>query len=100
MLSGGGLRCEVLKPVQLSLFPRPRLGTRVDLGIDSNQLFLLYFRNSEQHHQVLQCKFPAVVSGVVGLNLTRWLGGVGSRVAASEWPATGYGPMYLTLCFA
>jgi hypothetical protein len=48
-------------------FLGPHLGTWVgpEKGCKSTLSSLLCFRDFEQHHQVLQCKFAAIVAGVV-----------------------------------
>lgn len=51
-------------------FPDPHLGVGVGptYGPKSTLSPVLCFRDFEQHHQTLQCKLPAVVAGMVGLN--------------------------------
>lgn len=68
------------------LFPRATsgyLGVGPRYGLKSILSSVLCFRDFEQHYQILQCKLPAIVAGMVGLNLSWEPGGLGSRVISA-----------------
>lgn len=70
----GRPRPEMPRLWQPTLFPRANMGTRMGAayGLKSTLSSLLHFRDFEQHPQILQCKFPAVVVG----------GGIKSKLGA------------------
>lgn len=79
----GGPRPKVPGLWQPTLLPRATSGHRDGGRVWTQVNFVfLCFRDFAQHHPILQCKFPAVVAGVVALNLSWELGGLGSRVLA------------------
>lgn len=66
----------------------PGVGPRY--GLKSILPSLLCFRDFEQHHQILQCKLPPVVAGMVELIPSWELGDLGSRVISGRlWELRG-----------